>query len=247
MIFMLYSKNYIGNFLFVLLFLSGPICYAQKCLSVSDGHTGNPFMVSYDVEPDYEYNQLLRKYLYSTVRGEGVSSFSHDSLSALFGRPSFKMASIEIMNPENAGRLNVVYPESLMTWDDSVTQVLLCCTNDNVVYEVADSLLATGYSKGMIALWDECDVNRLISYPKYFQLIKGTPSELAELTELAIINHNSDNRREVKRIMRQIGALSKDTKHALRKLLRSIQFIDYTSYLCNYFDYLTFYIGHNQF
>lgn len=222
--------RYIESCLGVLL-ISCHMCMAQPVLCDKGSRGTNPFHVAESVECDAGYNNLLGRYLYQCMKGESVSSFDADSLAALFTRPSFSDIVQYFLTPDYARELNVMYPDSQMTWDDTTIGLLVNCSNEKTVYSVVDSLLKDGIGNGLPALWDNCDFSRLKFYSAFKRSLKSAPGEVEELSGLVFMNHNSDNRREVKNLLKRVSSLSPVAGRYLARTIHDKGKIDYIDYL----------------
>ena len=62
----------------------------------------------------------------------------------------------------------------------------------NVIYRIADSLLANTCNYGIMTLWDKCEFDRLSNYSHYKELIISKKDEysIAELLALCCISGN---------------------------------------------------------
>lgn len=234
MVFLCHLRKSISSIL--LAFLANSVIMVAQPVICSNRSGSNSFDVSREVEPDDGYNRLLSRYVLSCIRDGNIPLCDEDSLSVLFTRPSFRNVSVYLINPLNEKVANVLYPDSKMLWEDMSNQLLINCSNEDMIYSVTDSLLSLGFSNGIIALWNKCDVSRLMSYPLYKKCLRGEDREVGCLADLVIVNHNSGNEKEVRRLLRRINRLSPPTCKYLRVVVSELRTIHYYDYIFNQFE-----------
>lgn len=189
------------------------------------------------VEADSGYNRLLQHYNYYCIKGDKFPEFDRDSLAALFRRPSFFSMTVNLMREENDPVNNIMYKDAPLLWADSVPNILLNCTDKEIVYSIVDRLLLYGEIRWFYVLWESCDINKLHNYQSYKRSLVEKGNFLI-LAEFAVICHNSKNGREKKKLLREINRLSPQSARYLKELFSTHETISYSEYTFEYFEEL---------
>lgn len=227
---MFHSSNYINSIFAALMLL-----VLSYDLSAQDDIAFSSFAIPDSVEADTGYNRMLQRYLYQCVRGDECLEFNRDSLATLFRKPSFFSCSVNLMISENDAKNNIMYKDNPLLWADSVQNILYNCTDKEVVYSIVDYLLAMGESRGLSTVWEYCDIKKLQHYQAYKRHLAVSRNYLI-LSELAVICHNSLNKREERKLLSLIRNISPESESYLQNLFIAHQFISYFDYSFDYFE-----------
>ncbi|MCH5215523.1 MAG: hypothetical protein J1F10_01175 [Muribaculaceae bacterium] len=222
------NKNII-LLLLVPLFLNAEIRINPEVESV---FTQSPLIISKKIESDSGFNNLLNRYLHLCLIGEDINGLNQDSLLLLFKRPSFTNLSFKLLSSKDfLKQINVFYPkEQFERLDEYSVNILYKCFDSNTVYSITDSLLKVDNDKGLVALWEKCNIHKLKNYDLYKQRVINS-KRVYDLIMLVIINHNSKNYGERDILMGYLRKIDKQIFKQLKDLFHEEDFIDYPTYL----------------
>lgn len=195
--------------------------------------TQSPLIIPKKIEADTGFNSLMNRYFYLCLMGDCTNNLNQDSLLLLFKRQSFKDLSFELLTSKDLlKQINEFYRyEEFERIDEYSVNILYNCTDSNTVYYITDSLLKVDNEKGLVALWQKCNIQNLKNYNLYKQRVIDSKRRVYYLVELVIINHNSKNYRERDMLMGYLKKKDKKLFKRLNNLFHEEDFIDYPTYL----------------
>ena len=207
----------------------------RKIFAIKSDEQSSEFqlIIPNKIEADTGFNSLMNRYFYLCLMGDPTNNLNPDSLLLLFKRQSFKDLSFELLTSTDLlKQLNEFYRyEEFERIDEYSVNILYNCSDSNTVYYIADSLLNVDNGKGLVALWENCNIQHLKNYNLYKQRVIDSKRRVYDLAALVIINHNNKNYRERDMLM---GYLKKKDKKIFKRLnifLNEEDFIDYPTYL----------------
>lgn len=159
-------------------------------VSLNENTEGNPsyaFLVSDEIETDKVYASLLSRYIFSCMVDED-SELNRDSVNLLIHRKSFAQAITFIILDET-NKLNVFY-ESNDGWEAMKMNLITNIPDTNIIYQIADTLLANACNYGAMVLWDKCNIDKLSNFLQYKDSVVSSKNEytMAELLALCCIS-----------------------------------------------------------
>ncbi len=183
---------------------------------------GSGFKVSHIIESDKKWRRQLEKYLYKSFIDYKVCDKIPDTL---YIRDSFVKMVLYIYEDKEFLKNSIYDYES--RWRESYTNMLLYCTNVNVLYKLTDSLLKRNINDGLVILWDK-DISKLGMINNY---IKMNSQDFYKMAELVIIYHNIGQIDKRDELLKGIIPLKKKESEILQRLISRDGKVDYFTYM----------------
>ncbi len=195
------------------------------------------FVIDKNIESDIFFQQQLSCYIYNAMID---NSCKLDSLfiQELYKRTSFKESLIYLLDDNNNYLLDVFYEKNNDChgrWAEYSVNLLYNCTNYDVKCDLVNELLKCNNDKGVIAMWEDIDPQKLPCLPKYIKYnIKNKNCYL--LAELACTLYNSKSLKLYNYLIKEIAKQDVMIAEKLTSLTKSkyhIEYIEYIDYMYN--------------
>jgi hypothetical protein len=156
----------------------------------SDGQIDSCVYVSYQLEKDTGYNNLLREYLCHNQFGADTS-FPLNTMAELANRASFYNLIMLFYDGDKYNKVTYYGEKSRL--DDLrrgfLFSIRSCCPDP--LHNIADALLQRGYFDGVECLWELTDLSKLPSWKEY--LSKLDTANFYQVAKVSAIFQNIGN------------------------------------------------------
>ena len=216
--------------LFTLLFVSG---LNAQIITIGDTTCNcfNVFKVSVQEESKEHYRMMLSKYIYNAMLDD-IYDMEKEMLNKLFKRKSFKESMIFLLSDESLF-LDIFYENDTNNherWNEYTLNLLYNCSNKKVLYKISNELINNNNDKGLLALWNSLNKNKIKHYNLYKQSLMDK-NDLYKLSELVVVFHNSRNIKERNELLEFIQHEDLNLARLLQELMQKNLSVSYVDYL----------------
>ena len=191
-------------------------------------YCGSGIYISDKIEKNTDTKELLKKYISKCLLENDYCK--EINYNPLFKHPSFEKTVIYIYTSNDFLKNNIFEDES--RWKENYLNLLIHCTDQNVLLSLCDELLRRGIDDGIVALFDKEKVNL-----KYIHnYIVSNSDNFYKLSLLAIYFKNTSDEKSLNEILKYINNLSPksydvESKNNLFELLKKEDKIEYEEYI----------------
>lgn len=223
---MLHLNNCINVLFSVILalFLVSEEAEAQKMTRLSS------FIDS--IESDDNCRSIIKEYVFACLLGDDVRHIDSSSLKSVCVRPSFFIVCRELLKTDSYSKFNQIYEDHLI-WDDYVIRLLSCCPVKQSVYHIIDERLTDKDDvslRCLMSVWTDFEYEHLKNYDSFKRRLSNMPRREIYISTLAIVNHNSMNKSEVRKLLRLLKYASPNTFEYVTDLISKNAQIDIPSF-----------------
>ena len=192
----------------------------------------NTFIIDKNIERDISYRLQLSCYIYNAMI-ENNCALDSLRLQELYNRTSFRKTILYVLNDRNNALLDVFYEhnnDSHDRWSEYSINLLYNCTNYEVKCKIVNELLKCNNEKGIVAMWNDIDPNKLPCLTKYIER-NITKKNCYLLAELACALYNTNHLTLYNHILREIEKQDKIIASKLNIMTIKNNHIEYVEYL----------------